>query len=693
MEIVKDIKQNIKNKKSKNIIGLIDIIAQSVIFILLAISLAVESSVMTMIIVVLALAYVSMADNEASFYFIVGLSIYQNSFTIKGDNAIFLVLIVFLIKHLIFNKTSFKNKIILIAASLVIIVIELLNDRTAASKGELLVTMFYILFFLYSIICIEDIKFDINKFLIYFFIAYFSATAYVFYESGNVFQYFKNFFIKPEYYRFGYCVPDEIGGPMAIPIYSLTIVSFSIVNLLFKNWKGVLFTILSIIFVTYATFIGFLTISRSFILGLLVILLVGLIYTAITKRWRIISLVVYGVLCFGIIYLIFPNFMEAIIRAFINRSTGDTTGSGRTLIWQRCFVALTESVGRFLFGGGAINYVNWNNFDYNNNLVAGAHNLFIDVVMSWGLIGFICFFGILTMVLVRNIKKNGFVSLYCYLPLIAFFAFGLTALRTNSLRTYAFLLVSIACVFTLSKRRKSMEPKLIHYCWFGGNPLPKYLKKYINSWKQYCPNAKIVEWNESNFDVNSCKYSKEAYENKKWAFVSDYARFVILNEHGGIYLDTDVELIKNIDNLPETFVGFESDGRVNSGLIRAAKAGDVICEEMIKSYKNDSFVLENGELNLKTVCERETEVLKNYGLELNGKMQTVANTAVYPVEYFSPLNVETMELCVTPNTYAIHHFKGSWLPKDRKFVLFMQKVFGHKFVSLCVKIKGLFKKK
>jgi hypothetical protein len=346
-----------------------------------------------------------------------------------------------------------------------------------------------------------------------------------------------------------------------------------------------------------------------------------------------------------------------------------------------------------LFGGGAINYVNWNNFDSDNNILAGAHNLVIDIVMSWGVVGFICFFGFLALLFIRNFKKYGFGNFYYYLPLIAFIAFSMTALRTTSLRTYSFLLVSIACVFTLSKRREDMEQKVIHYCWFGGKPLPKEFKKYINSWKLYCPNAKIIEWNESNFDVNSSKYSKEAYKNKKWAFVSDYARFVILYEHGGIYLDTDVEIIKNIEHLPETFVGFESNELVASGLIRGAKKGDIICREMIKSYKNDSFVLKDGELNLKTVCERETEILKNFGLELNGEMQTIENTTVYPVDYFCPLNVVTNEINITKNTLTVHHYNGSWLPFSRKVFLFIQRAFGNKFASFCLKVKRLFTKK
>lgn len=212
-----------------------------------------------------------------------------------------------------------------------------------------------------------------------------------------------------------------------------------------------------------------------------------------------------------------------------------------------------------------------------------------------------------------------------------------------------------------------MQIKKIHYCWFGGNPLSDIIKKCIESWKKECPDYEIVEWNESNFDIHCCKYVEEAYNNKKWAFVSDYARFQILYKNGGVYVDTDVELIKNIDSLPNCFVGFESEKLVNSGLIRAAEIGDVICKEMIESYKLDKFVLEDGSFNTKTVCIRETEILQKYGLKLNGKMQVVKGTTIYPTEYFCPKDFSTGKLNITENTYSIHHYDASWYSEEDKY--------------------------
>ena len=138
-----------------------------------------------------------------------------------------------------------------------------------------------------------------------------------------------------------------------------------------------------------------------------------------------------------------------------------------------------------------------------------------------------------------------------------------------------------------------MTTKIIHYCWFGKNPLPDLANKCIATWKKYCPDYKIIGWNETNFDVECCDYVRESYQAKKWAFVSDYCRFWVLYNYGGIYLDTDVELIKSIDNLPDTFVGFENQTTCNSGLIRGALPNDEICRLMLESYYNDKFIKEN----------------------------------------------------------------------------------------------------
>lgn len=211
-----------------------------------------------------------------------------------------------------------------------------------------------------------------------------------------------------------------------------------------------------------------------------------------------------------------------------------------------------------------------------------------------------------------------------------------------------------------------MIVKTIHYCWFGRNPKPALIKKCIDSWKKNCPEYEIKEWNEDNFDVNCCDYVKEAYNSKKWAFVSDYCRFYVLYNFGGIYLDTDVELLKGLDGIEETFIGFETSRYCASGLIRGAKKGDLICKQMLASYHSDHFLLSDGSLNQFTVCERETEILVEYGLILNNKLQIVAGTTVYPSEYFNPTDKSTGKVTITPNTVSIHHYAASWISKKEQ---------------------------
>ena len=212
-------------------------------------------------------------------------------------------------------------------------------------------------------------------------------------------------------------------------------------------------------------------------------------------------------------------------------------------------------------------------------------------------------------------------------------------------------------------------PKVIHYCWFGGNPLPELAIRCIESWKKYCPDYEIIEWNESNFDVNCCDYVKEAYQAKKWAFVSDYARYKILYEQGGVYLDTDVELLKPIDDLVEkgNYMGCENYSdevmSVNPGLGCATLPGNEFYLEIIDDYEKSHFENSNGSADLYTVVERTTDFLKKYGLKNELNIQTIAGITIYPAEYLCPIDMRTGRLNATQNSYSIHHCAASWVKK------------------------------
>ena len=209
-----------------------------------------------------------------------------------------------------------------------------------------------------------------------------------------------------------------------------------------------------------------------------------------------------------------------------------------------------------------------------------------------------------------------------------------------------------------------MIPKKIHYCWFGRNEKPKLAKKCIASWKKYCPDYEIIEWNEDNFDLDQNDYLCYCYENKKWAFLSDLARLMIVAEQGGIYFDTDVELVRNPDELLENdaFFGFENDANVATGLGFGAVAGHHSVLAMIQQYE---ALQKDAEGNYPmVVCPAlNTQALVPMGLQLNGQLQEFEGVTVYPADYFNPYDDPTGRLRKTENTYSIHWYSKSWMSK------------------------------
>jgi glycosyltransferase involved in cell wall biosynthesis len=235
---------------------------------------------------------------------------------------------------------------------------------------------------------------------------------------------------------------------------------------------------------------------------------------------------------------------------------------------------------------------------------------------------------------------------------------------------------------------KNMIPKIIHYCWFGDNPLPPLALKCIESWKKYCPDYEIKEWNESNFDITKNKYMHEAYTAKKWAFVPDYARLDIVYENGGIYLDTDVELLKNLDKLLEhrAFVGFEKKNLVNFGSGFAAEKNFDFIRELRDIYDNINFIKKDGSLNMTSSPYYQTRLMEKKGFSGNNKLQNINGMTIYPTEYFCPKNIKTGSLNITNDTYSIHHYDGSWLTAEQKqeylIISRYRKKYGNKFGSV-----------
>lgn len=212
-----------------------------------------------------------------------------------------------------------------------------------------------------------------------------------------------------------------------------------------------------------------------------------------------------------------------------------------------------------------------------------------------------------------------------------------------------------------------MIPKVIHYCWFGRTPLPPLAIKCIESWKKHLSDYEIKEWNEDNFDVNIVPYTQEAYEAKKYAFVSDYARFWILYHYGGLYFDTDVEVIRNMDDIiaQGPFMGCEKEIAgataiaVAPGLGLGANPGLGLYKEILDAYSNLHFISKEGKVNLKTIVAYTTETLMRHGMINTDKIQHVAGITIYPKDYFCPLGMDGV-MNLTSNSYSIHHYMASW---------------------------------
>lgn len=232
-----------------------------------------------------------------------------------------------------------------------------------------------------------------------------------------------------------------------------------------------------------------------------------------------------------------------------------------------------------------------------------------------------------------------------------------------------------------------MIPKIIHYCWFGRGPMPELALKCIDSWHKYMPDYQYKLWNEDNFDINSVPYVKEAYEARKFAFVTDYVRLYALYKEGGIYMDTDVEVLKPYDDLLllSGFIGFEGSKHtpVGTGTIASIPHGEWVTEQM-SAYEGIRFVQSDGSLDLTTNPLRISAIMKAKGFIQNGQEQDYKDMHVFPVDYFCPRQTNG-EYLLTENTYCDHHFMGSWNGGKKKNKL--KAILGQQLFTTLIKLK------
>lgn len=239
-----------------------------------------------------------------------------------------------------------------------------------------------------------------------------------------------------------------------------------------------------------------------------------------------------------------------------------------------------------------------------------------------------------------------------------------------------------------------MIPKVIHYCWFGRGPMPKLALKCIESWKKYCPDYEIKEWNEDNFDLDMYPYVREAYDARKFAFVTDVVRLYALYHEGGIYMDTDVEVIKPLDSLLayDAVSGFESPTQIQTGLM-ASRDGHPLFKELLDEYNGIHFVRPDGTLDTTTNVIRISNTCREYGLRLDNTLQTVRGFTLLPKDFLCPIEHEGHRLVLTPNTLCIHHFAGSWVTGKALWKKRVARLLGSNLTLLIIKIKRWFRNK
>lgn len=234
-----------------------------------------------------------------------------------------------------------------------------------------------------------------------------------------------------------------------------------------------------------------------------------------------------------------------------------------------------------------------------------------------------------------------------------------------------------------------MIPKIVHYCWFGKGKMPDLAIKCLASWKKLLPDYELYLWNEDNFDINQVPYVQEAYAVRKYAFVTDYVRLYALYHHGGVYMDTDVEVLKNLDELLclPAFSGFESETEIQTAIIGSEKNGKWV-NEILNSYASKNFLKSDGNLDLTTNVEIISAIMEQEGFKLQNSFQVYKNCMhIFPKDYFCP-KTRSGAINLTTNTYCIHHFDGSWQPirlRIKKY--FFRTIIGPKLTDILVQMK------
>ena len=388
--------------------------------------------------------------------------------------------------------------------------------------------------------------------------------------------------------------------------------------------------------------------GRGALLGTLTLALYCIFQRYFDKFSRIkIKWLIVGVCAFS---LVFALFYSVILYPKLGDDflvLGKDLFTGRENIWLEAFKSLKG--GKIFLGTGQLRLIiPWDNSPEPTNL----HSSMLGYLALFGVFSATFYALLLGSLTARAGKTNRKTTVAFIVAMIVLSWFETFLYSTNSV-LYFPIALTLIYNFDNEEGRKEMT---IHYVWLGKGEKSNKIKYCIESWKQKCPDARIIEWNEDNYDIRKNKYISEAYDSKKYAFVADYIRFDILYSQGGVYMDTDVELLKDISPLlDKPFMGFERAGEVAPGLIMNALGGEEVLKEIIEYYDNlDGFSTD------KTVVEITSEILQKHGLENADSLQEVAGFIIYPTEYFNPKGGDYGKEKITKNTYSIHHYEASW---------------------------------
>lgn len=250
-----------------------------------------------------------------------------------------------------------------------------------------------------------------------------------------------------------------------------------------------------------------------------------------------------------------------------------------------------------------------------------------------------------------------------------------------------------------------MISKKNHYCWFGNNPLDEKAIQCLASWKKYFPNYEIIQWNENNFDISQVEFMKDAYEAQKWAFVSDVARLIIVYEYGGIYFDTDVEVVHSYDDIineaTKAFMGIEGDGLVNTGLGFGAEKGHPFLKKHIEYYKQLKYAEYKSHISDIACPILTTKLLMDSDFVVEDSRQMIEEIDIYPTAYFAPMDYQTGKLNRTDVTHSVHWYNASWqdeaVRREQEKLRKLSSILGVRLaenlygIINCMKREGLFR--